>query len=70
MFKLKSSFLVSVLISILCSALISCGKKGPLYIPEQRYPIEATKPVINTDKNGPNKAAPTLPTQTQPTIKE
>lgn len=41
-----------------CSTLVGCGTKGPLYIPEQRYPQkqapqnEAPKavPQTNTDK--------------------
>ena len=27
-----------------CSVLAGCGTKGPLYIPEQRYPQKATQP--------------------------
>jgi predicted small lipoprotein YifL len=29
-----------------CGALVACGTKGPLYIPEQRYPQE--QPEQNT----------------------
>ena len=31
-----------VYISMVCGMLIGCGTKGPLYIPEQRYPQAAT----------------------------
>ena len=31
-----------VYISITCVSLTACGTKGPLYIPEQRYPQAAT----------------------------
>ena len=42
---------------ISCSALVGCGTKGPLYIPEQRYPQKQapqneapkTTPQTNTD---------------------
>ena len=37
----------NILIAMLCltsSILCSCGTKGPLYIPEQRYPQAATQP--------------------------
>ena len=27
-----------------CSVLAGCGTKGPLYMPEQRYPQKATQP--------------------------
>ena len=29
---------------LLAASLAGCGTKGPLYIPEQRYPQEATQP--------------------------
>ena len=32
-----------VMICLAFSALAGCGTKGPLYIPEQRYPQEATQ---------------------------
>ena len=58
------------LISAVCSALVACGTKGPLYIPEQRYPIEAAKPAIDINKLEAEKANPAPASQTQPTIKE
>ena len=34
-----------IYISMACSTLAGCGTKGPLYIPEQRYPqASTTKP--------------------------
>ena len=37
-----------------CSLLTACGTKGPLYIPEQRYPqASSVKPATsNVDKTG------------------
>ena len=29
-------------VSMACGALVGCGTKGPLYIPEQRYPQGTT----------------------------
>lgn len=29
-----------LLLAAICSSLNSCGTKGPLYIPEQKYPQE------------------------------
>lgn len=31
-------FFIVVAMCLSCSALTGCGTKGPLYIPEQRYP--------------------------------
>ena len=70
MLKLKSFLLTPILISAVCSALVACGTKGPLYIPEQRYPVEAAKPAIDINKLEAEKANPAPASQTQPTIKE
>ena len=43
----KSNTKSNISVVMLClaySALAGCGTKGPLYIPEQRYPQEATQP--------------------------
>ena len=43
----KSGVLVVSLVYVLtaCGMLTGCGTKGPLYIPEQRYPqADSTKP--------------------------
>ena len=43
------------LLLIICGSLTGCGTKGPLYIPEQRYPqASSVKPNItpNVDKSG------------------
>ena len=50
-----------VLLCLACSTLAGCGTKGPLYIPEQRYPQAATQPAP--------QAAPEAPAS-QPTTKE
>ena len=41
MLKLNKLQFAYVLLSIASSMLIGCGTKGPLYIPEQRYPQQA-----------------------------
>ena len=33
---------------LLAASLAGCGTKGPLYIPEQRYPQKATQPAPQT----------------------
>jgi len=51
--KMHKSLLI---IFVLCSyfLIVGCGTKGPLYIPEQRYPQKdtqaqpATTPTVNT----------------------
>lgn len=47
--------LVCLLLAAICSMLTACGTKGPLYIPEQRYPqASSVKPntTPNLDKSG------------------
>ena len=70
MLKLKSFLLMPILISAVCSALVACGTKGPLYIPEQRYPVEAAKPAIEINKTEAEKTNQAPASQTKPTIKE
>ena len=41
MLKLNKFWFTSVLLGIVGSMLTGCGTKGPLYIPEQRYPQQA-----------------------------
>ena len=50
-----------VMLCLAYSALTGCGTKGPLYIPEQRYPQATTQPAP--------QAAPDSPAA-QPDIKE
>ena len=50
-----------VFLCLAYGALAGCGTKGPLYIPEQRYPQAATQPAP--------QAAPDSPAA-QPAIKE
>ena len=51
--------------ALLLTALIaftSCGTKGPLYIPEQRYPQPINQPAANDNhKLDAEKAAPAQP---------
>lgn len=70
MLKLNTFLMAPILISAFSSALIGCGTKGPLYIPEQRYPQQATKPAINTNKIDAEHAKPSSSNQAQPTDKE
>ncbi|MES2503235.1 MAG: lipoprotein [Pseudomonadota bacterium] len=65
MLKIKSDWLIPTLLGAVICTLVGCGTKGPLYIPEQRYPQEAAKPAIDTNKIDAEKASPT-----QPTVKE
>ena len=54
------------------STLMGCGTKGPLYIPEQRYPQGVEQPAT-PDKSDPNKEkeAPVIPpVVTPPTVKD
>lgn len=39
-----------VYVSMACGALVGCGTKGPLYIPEQRYPQAVTTKPDSTPK--------------------
>jgi len=38
-----------------CSFLVGCGTKGPLYIPEQRYPQGAEKTPETPPASQPSK---------------
>ena len=58
----KSNTYTNVSVVMLClaySALAGCGTKGSLYIPEQRYPQQATQPTP--------QAVPETPLLNQPT---
>jgi predicted small lipoprotein YifL len=75
MSKLNTFLWMPILMAAVCSALMGCGTKGPLYIPEQRYPQESNVPASDANKSDTNKiksekAAPTAPTQIQPSNKE
>lgn len=56
---MPKSMLSLVMLSLAYAALTACGTKGPLYIPEQRYPQESTQetpeptPQINPDITAP-----------------
>jgi predicted small lipoprotein YifL len=57
-----------LIVFVLCSftVLISCGTKGALYIPEQRYPQKTPEETTKAPETKPLKAKPIK----QPTIKE
>ena len=44
---------ILVMIFIACLTLSACGTKGPLYIPEQQYPVE-TKSGDGTSQKMPS----------------
>ncbi len=54
---MSKSIMCIVMICLAYAVLAGCGTKGPLYIPEQRYPQKA--PEANTD--GPSKPTPQTP---------
>lgn len=66
MFKLNNNFALYILLGAICSALMACGTKGPLYIPEQRYPQEVEQPASQDSPAPIVKKAP-LPS---PTVKD
>ena len=43
-----------VMLCLAYSALAGCGTKGPLYIPEQRYPQKATQPAPQAVPEAPS----------------
>jgi predicted small lipoprotein YifL len=48
----------NILIAMLClafSILTACGTKGPLYIPEQRYPQKESAPETPKETPAPAK---------------
>ena len=45
--------------ALFATTLTACGKKGPLYIPEQQYPQTQTVPEPATPANQPNQSTPT-----------
>ncbi|MES2578962.1 MAG: lipoprotein [Pseudomonadota bacterium] len=66
MLKSNVNFALYVLLCAICSALMACGTKGPLYIPEQRYPQEVEQPASQDAPAPDNKKAPLPP----PTVKD
>ncbi|PPC87607.1 MAG: hypothetical protein CTY37_03190 [Methylotenera sp.] len=63
---LDTCLMYCILLCVLCSTLMACGTKGPLYIPEQRYPQETNVPANDASKIETEKTAPNTPTQTKP----
>lgn len=63
----SNTFLWAPILAVaISSTLIGCGTKGPLYIPEQRYPQETNVPANDASKIETEKTAPNTPTQTKP----
>jgi predicted small lipoprotein YifL len=50
---LRGMMRILVIIFIACLTLSACGTKGPLYIPEQQYPVE-TKSGDGTSQKMPS----------------
>ena len=62
MFTRKMRLFTLVLIAAVSSIFAGCGTKGPLYIPEQRYPQPINQPAANDNhKLDAEKAAPAQP---------
>lgn len=62
---LKNLRVLVVYVLFGCSALAGCGTKGPLYIPEQRYPQKETSQKPTPQDEAP-KAAPKTNTDATP----
>ena len=43
---------------LLAASLAGCGTKGPLYVPEQRYPQAATQPAPQAAPEAPASQPP------------
>lgn len=51
---MAKSKITIVLLFIACNTLLGCGTKGPLYIPEQRYPQKTSiEPHVELPKATP-----------------
>ena len=50
MLKNTCLLVIQVAFALSCAMLVGCGTKGPLYIPEQRYPQAATAKPNSTSK--------------------
>ena len=60
MFKpvLKTALILMAYLALMANgALVACGTKGPLYIPEQRYPQGLEKGVEKNSDKGVNNDA-------------
>jgi predicted small lipoprotein YifL len=56
--KLNTKIAMTVLLCLAYFGLTACGTKGPLYIPEQRYPQKSdTK--TTPEQNNPSATTPT-----------
>ena len=55
----KQNLSQNLLLAMCClalSILTGCGTKGPLYIPEQRYPQKESAPQVPKEAPAPAKA--------------
>ncbi|WP_020167429.1 MULTISPECIES: LPS translocon maturation chaperone LptM [Methylotenera] len=69
--KLNTKFTLNFLLLAICSTLTACGTKGPLYIPEQRYPQGVEHPATPESTNPNKEKAPIIPPiATPPTVKD
>ncbi len=66
MLKSNSNFALYILLCAICSTLMACGTKGPLYIPEQRYPQDVEQSTSQDSPAPDSKKAPLPP----PTVKD
>ena len=56
MIKNRSMYLIRLIYTCIASSmLVGCGTKGPLYIPEQRYP-QAAKAMLDSAPHTNNQA--------------
>ncbi|MES2636730.1 MAG: lipoprotein [Pseudomonadota bacterium] len=71
MLKVTTHLAKCTIICAIYGTLVACGTKGPLYIPEQRYPQEVEQPA-SPDASIPNteKAPDVAPIETLPTVKD
>jgi predicted small lipoprotein YifL len=56
---MPKSIMCIVMICLAYAVLAGCGTKGPLYIPEQRYPQKDSAPEANT--GAPSQPTPQTP---------
>ncbi len=68
--KLNPIFALNILLSAIC-LLTACGTKGPLYIPEQRYPQGVEQPAKSNNPDSNKGKTPVIPPVEAPaTVKD
>ena len=69
--KLNVNLFCYALLFGVCGTLMACGTKGPLYIPEQRYPQGVEQPTTPEKSDSNKETAPVIPpVATPPTVKD